>query len=110
MIGAEFVGFDYSGPSLLKEIKKNIETLFSTPEGSIPGERGLGMSRDYLDAPRPVAENLLAVDIYTKVETFEPRATVLDIRFDTGEDGQILATVRIGPNEFYEEEEGEGGA
>lgn len=106
-VGAEFTGFNYLDETLVADIQKNIRCLFATPEGSIPGDRSFGLSREYIDATRPVAENLLALDIAEKVELYEPRVEVRDITFGSEEDGQLKATVLLGVNEDYNEEEDE---
>lgn len=103
-IGAEFTGFNYMEAEVVADIQKNIRCLFATPEGTIPGDRSFGLSQEYIEAPRPIAENLLALDVYEKVETYEPRAVVKDIIFGSEADGQLRAIVLIGANEDYEEE------
>lgn len=110
-IGAEFTGFNYMKESVVADIKKNIYCLFGTPEGTIPGDRSFGLSTDYVDNPLPVAENLLALDIYEKVETYEPRVAVKDIVCEADIDGHLSARVLLEPNDDYEpdddEDEGE---
>jgi hypothetical protein len=102
-IGATFVGFNYLEAGIVADIQKNIRCLFSTPEGTIPGDRSFGISQEYIEAPRPIAENLLALDVYEKVEKYEPRAVVKEITYGTGDDGQLIPNILIGANEDYEE-------
>ena len=108
MISTEYVGFDYENGNELQDIEKNINFLFATREGTAPGDRNFGLSTEYIDAPRPVAEQMMSVDIIEKVEKYEPRVAVEDIEFSTDEEnGELIIKVRFEKNEDYEEAEEE---
>lgn len=106
-IGAQFIGFDYLAEEVIADIQKNIRCLLATVEGTIPGDRTFGINQEYIEAPRPIAENLLALDVTEKVERYEPRAIITDITYGTEEDGQLQAFLTIGVNEDYVEPDDE---
>lgn len=95
-IKAVFTGFNYLDESVASDIRKNINCLFSTIEGTCPGDRAFGLSREYIDAPRPVAENLIAIDIDEKIKIYEPRCIVENIEFTSDKDGQLVARAYVG--------------
>lgn len=53
MINADvnLINFDYENAEIIEEIKRNIETLFSTPEGSCPGDRSFGLNQEFVGMP-----------------------------------------------------------
>ncbi len=104
VINTEFIGFDYQNAGVIAEIKRNIETLLSTPAGTCPGDRSFGIAQEYIGAPGPVAQNQIALEIIDKVAAYEPRVVVMDIRSEHN-DGQIINYVRIGPNPDWEDTE-----
>lgn len=102
-----FVGFDYAEAELIDELRKNVETLLGTPEGTVPGDRHYGINQEFVGMPDPVVENLLSLEIIEKIDTYEPRLTVKNITFTHDMNGHIKALVRLGANQYYEEPEEE---
>ena len=98
-----FTGFDYTSASLLDELRKNILTLFGTPEGTVPGDRHFGINTEYVGMPGPVVQNLLSLEIIEKVDEYEPRLTVKDITFEHDMNGHLKAKVLLAANQYYEE-------
>lgn len=88
------VTFDYSNGEVA-DIKRCLETLYQTPEGTCPLDREFGINTDFVGMPIDVAKNLFAVEITDKTDRYEPRATIKTINFDTGDDGQLKAEVVI---------------
>lgn len=88
------VAFDYSDGTVA-DIKRCLETLFQTPEGTCPLDREFGINTDFGGMPMDVAKNLFAVEITDKTTRYEPRATISTIDFSMGEDGQLRAEVVI---------------
>lgn len=99
-----FTGFDYTKASLIDDIRKNIKTLFSTPEGTVPGDRRLGINTGFVGRPAPVVQNLLSLEIIQKVDEYEPRVTVKNINFEHDANGHTKALVLLGKNQYYEEQ------
>lgn len=88
------VTFDYTNGEVA-DIKRCLETLYQTPEGTCPLDREFGINTDFVGMPIDVAKNLFAVEITDKTDRYEPRATIKTINFDTGDDGQLKAEVVI---------------
>ena len=107
-IRLKMVGFDYEDADIAEEINRNICALFSTPAGTCAGDRGYGLQQaEFLGKLAPVAENALALEVMEKVSIYEPRAEVLEVSCVSDPGGQLVATIRIGPNEDYNPEEEE---
>lgn len=88
------VAFDCSDGTVA-DIKRCLETLYQTPEGTCPLDREFGINTDFVGMPMDVAKNLFAVEITDKTTRYEPRATISTIDFSMGEDGQLRAEVVI---------------
>ncbi|MER1986570.1 MAG: GPW/gp25 family protein [Solibacillus sp.] len=87
--------------TVLEEIFQNVHTIVTTAAGSVPFSRSFGVEAAYIDAPIPVAQAKFIVEIIEKVERFEPRVAVEEVRFvKTALDGemtpQLLITIRDG--------------
>lgn len=83
------VTFDYSDGEA-EDIKRCLETLYQTAEGTCPLDREFGLNIDIVDMPVNVAKNLFAVEITDKTERYEPRAVIKEIIFKAGKAGQAL--------------------
>jgi hypothetical protein len=88
------VTFDYTDGEVA-DIKRCLETLYQTPEGTCPLDREFGLNNDFVGMPLDVAKNLMAVEITDKTERYEPRAMIKEIEFAMTEDGQMKAEVVI---------------
>ena len=64
-----------------EEIIQNCVVILSTPKGSVPGDRRFGTDSRSLDKPLQIARTLIVADVIDAISTFEPRASVKDIRF-----------------------------
>lgn len=65
----------------VESVLQNIRILLNTWQGEVPLYRDFGIDPEILHRPINEVENLLAADVIEKVETYEPRATVLDVSF-----------------------------
>lgn len=92
-------GVDFKPASVEAEILQNVRTILSTRKGSVPLDRDFGISWEYLDRPIDVAQMLMRSEIVDAVSTYEPRAKVESVVFDsTSEDamdGVLKPTVTI---------------
>lgn len=88
------VTFDYQSDEVY-DIKRCLETLYQTPEGSCPLDREFGINVDFVGMPMDVAKNLFAVEITDKTDRYEPRAMIGEINFNTDSDGQLKTEVVI---------------
>lgn len=78
-------------------VLQNIALILATPKGSVPFYRDFGISTEFLDKPMPVAKAMMIGEVREAVETWEPRATVVDIRFAESplEPGRLIPTVEV---------------
>lgn len=78
-------------------VLQNVAIILSTRRGSCPMYRDFGISMDFLDRPIPVAKMLAYTEIKEAIETFEPRATVVDVSFEepAKAPGQLIPIVEV---------------
>ena len=88
------VTFDYSDGEA-DDIKRCLETLYQTPEGTCPLDRDFGLSQELVGLPLDVAQNEFALEIIEKTERYEPRASIKDILFEMNEEGIMQAEVLL---------------
>lgn len=97
---AELTSYRLNETDTARSVLQNIALILSTPKGTVPMYRDFGVNMDFLDLPRPVAEVRMVAEIREAVETWEPRATVKDVRFlDSGGDGVLVPVVEVEINE-----------
>lgn len=87
----------------------NLNCLYSTPEGTCPGDRAFGLKQDFVGMPVDVARNKVALEIIEKTALYEPRVEIIGIEYGPSEDGAILVNVLLGPGEGQEGAEEEIG-
>lgn len=79
-----------------EDVKRCLQTLFSVMEGTQPLDREFGIRMNLIvDYPLNVAKNMLALEIYEKVEKYEPRVMMDTIDFETAADGQLKARMHF---------------
>ena len=107
----KMVGFEYEDASVIQEINRNLSVLISTPAGTCAGDRNYGIDGSFVGLPAQIAENRLAIELMEKIPLYEPRADVLEVSCASDAQGQLVATILIGPNDEYDpaEEEYEEG-
>lgn len=79
-----------------EEIIQNIMTIITTPAGTVPFDRDLGIDWSILDSPIPQARAKLTIEYIEKVKKYEPRAEVRQITFSSNEQGKLVPRVVIG--------------
>lgn len=88
-----YIDLEYEGfsPKEFADVKQCLETLFSIRAGSQPIDRNLGIDYDgIIGYPLDVAKNMLALEIISKVNTYEPRVEVDSVDFKVNTEGQIM--------------------
>lgn len=81
-------------------ILQNVAVILATWRGTSPLCRSLGLRREFVDKPIPVAKSMLLSDVRESVEEAEPRVTVAGVTFDTATTpGQIIPIVEVTINE-----------
>lgn len=78
----------------VRSVLQNVAVILSTWKGTVPLYREFGISAASLHKPLPVAKAMLRAEIREAVETFEPRAEVVDVTFSEGIDG-LTPTVEV---------------
>ena len=78
-------------------VLQNIALILATPKGSVPFYRDFGISNEFLDKPMPVAKVMMISEVREAIETWEPRAKVIDIGFseDVLEPGKLVPVVEV---------------
>jgi hypothetical protein len=79
-----------------RKIDTCMKMLISIYEGSVPGERGFGISSNCLDLPPAQAQNAFALDLNEKVKEFLPGYEVDNVEADFSPiDGKMQLHVKI---------------
>lgn len=82
---------DFSPTNIVTEVLQNCRTILNTVVGSVPLERNIGISWEYVGTPIPVAMGLLKIAITEAFEEQEPRAQIESIDFDVEENAETYA-------------------
>lgn len=99
-ITADLAKVDFFPATELEEIMQNVKTILTTAKGEARLDRDFGLDVSMLDNPTPHAISQLTRQIVEAIETYEPRAKVLNVTFDgNGEEGELLPTVQVVINE-----------
>ncbi|MCL2201272.1 MAG: GPW/gp25 family protein [Oscillospiraceae bacterium] len=64
-----------------EEIINNLRTLISTPMGSVPMNRALGINASFIDDPAPKAIARATISIFEAIQEFEPRVEVVSVDY-----------------------------
>lgn len=83
-------------PVGIEEIIQNIQTIVTTERFSVPLDREFGIDMSLVDAPMPTVQALFSKEIMTKVEKYEPRVKVLEVKYnDADEKGKLDISIII---------------
>jgi len=80
---------------VVEDILRCLRNLILTPVGTVPLDRDFGIDQSILGLPIDVAQSLLAVEIIDKVDRYEPRVSVAEVKLTASIDGKITAKVVI---------------
>lgn len=86
---------EFAPVSKASEIMQNLRTIITTTKYSVPLDRDFGVDADYVDKPTAVAEAMLADEIVTAIQKYEPRVTVEAISFTANVDGILIPKVQV---------------
>ena len=84
--------------NIVEEVTQNVQTLISTAVGSVPLDRKLGISVDFIDNPAINALMKARIFILETIQEYEPKVEVIDIEFIQNTeaiDGKFIAKVRF---------------
>ncbi len=81
----------------VSSVMQNIAIILSTRQQTVPLYRGFGLPMQFVDKPIPVAKPMLIAEIMEAISEYEPRATVVNVTFETDESspGRLIPTVEV---------------
>ncbi len=80
----------------LEEVMQNVAMIISTPQYSVPLDRGFGLAQQFLDKPVSTAKAIAVAEIMDAVEQYEPRAEIISITFEQGDkEGELVPVVEL---------------
>lgn len=79
----------------IDEVIQNVKTIITTPAGTVPFDRDLGIDWSLLDLPIREARAKLTVEYIDKVKKYEPRARVKQVDFEANTEGVLKPKVVI---------------
>lgn len=86
--------------NVIEEVIQNVRMILSTVIYTVPYDRSLAITGDYLDNPIQLNKALVKADIFNAIKNREPRAEVINISFEGDAlEGKLKPTVRILINE-----------
>lgn len=94
-VTADDTPVSFAPETTVDEILQNIRTILTTYKGTVPLDRGFGISAEYLDKPIPVAEATMASEIMTAVRRYEPRARVAGVTFTGDGNGALMPRIEV---------------
>ncbi|QWU18560.1 GPW/gp25 family protein [Paenibacillus sophorae] len=72
---------NFAPETIADEVAQNIRTILSTPLGSVPMARTVGVDYSALDEPPDIAEARMTSAVITAIVEQDPRALVTDVSF-----------------------------
>ena len=79
----------------LAELDRQLSSLLSTREGTMPLDRTFGLNMDFVDMPPEAAKSLYAAEVTEKVAKFIPAVRVQEITWGRAENGKLTPKVVI---------------
>lgn len=93
---AQKSGVDFAPANVYEEVLQNIRTILATPRFSVALDRGFGIEAALLDAPLAAAQARLTAEIIAALQTYEPRAEVLRVRYEgDAQEGILQPKVQV---------------
>lgn len=86
---------DFAPEDEAEEIAQNVAALMVTAKGTVPLERGMGLSMRHKDQPPSIAKMMLESELADVVGEYEERAEVTITKAETDETGDMKATAEV---------------
>jgi len=86
---------DFAPVTLAAEVAQNIRTILSTPLGTVPLARHIGLNYEAIDEPAQVAQARLIGDVMTAIQEQEPRATITEVLFPGGASDSLAGRLSV---------------
>ncbi|MFW6680679.1 GPW/gp25 family protein [Lacrimispora sp. AGF001] len=87
--------------SEVEDISRCINNILSIPSGSVPLARGLGINWTNLSKIPPELENDIATEIIEKIESYEPRVSVAEVRIEYDDSGTANVNIILRKGDRY---------
>lgn len=98
-VTADIKNINLAPATVEEEVLQNVAMILATEQYSVPLHREMGLPRNIIDKPLPMAKALTIAAVIEAVETLEPRATVENVTFREGETpGKIIPVVEVSIN------------
>lgn len=85
--------------TVVEEVLQNVSMVISTPQFTVPLDRGFGLPQRFIDKPLPVAQAILVSEILDAMEKYEPRAEVVNVSFvqdqQDAQAGKLIPRVEV---------------
>lgn len=82
--------------TVVEEVLQNVAMIISTPQFSVPIDRGFGLPQRFIDKPLPVAEAIVIAEVLDAIEAYEPRAEVEKVSFEQNHTaGKLVPRVEV---------------
>lgn len=79
-----------------EEILQNVAMIVSTPQFSVPLDRGFGLAQRFVDKPIQTAQAILVSEVMDAVEKYEPRVEIVSITFEHEEmPGSLIPVLEV---------------
>lgn len=94
---ADLNKLQFNETDTVRSVMQNIAVILSTLKGTVPMYRDFGVNPEFLDMPMPVAKVRMISEVREAVETWEPRATVVDVSFsdERAAEGVLIPIVEV---------------
>jgi len=92
-------GINLSPETTVEEVMQNVAIILATKKYSVPIDRGLGVSQNFVDKPMPIAQAMIIAEIISAVSEGEPRASVVGVTFTNEADGTLIPVVEVSIDE-----------
>lgn len=80
----------------IASVLQNVAIILATPKGSVPMYRDFGLPQDFVDRSAAVAKPMICATVKEAIETYEPRAQVLNVSFSEDHaPGQLIPIVEV---------------
>lgn len=76
-----------------EEIVQNVRTIITTVQGSVPLDRSFGLDSSAQDEPTLIAQARLTGLITTAIQTYETRATVVQVAYEADDESGVLRPI-----------------
>lgn len=96
-VSYNLIGLNYLETEEVLKIRQNLDCLYSSAEGTFPGDRSFGLNQDFISMPINIAQNKIALEIIQKTEKYESSVQVKDIEFIFNEQG-LTALIILEPS------------